>query len=146
MIRSTGLTPWEFIAWSTPLIVAACVVLAVIALLIWKKQCLAAGIVRVVSFLLFAIALPSYWPARGAAQMNACINNLHEIEGAKRAWAAANNESIEEQPSEADLLPFLKGGVLPRCLTGDQSYRIGLIGVRPSCLDEKSRGHKLPED
>src|ERR1700691_4733209 len=37
--------------------------------------------------LLAAIAIPNFVRARTTSQMNACINNLRQIDGAKQQWA-----------------------------------------------------------
>ena len=40
--------------------------------------------------LLAAIAIPNFVRARTTSQMNACINNLRQIDGAKQQWALEN--------------------------------------------------------
>src|SRR5438128_12423923 len=43
--------------------------------------------------LLAAIAIPNFVRARTTAQMNACINNLRQIDAAVQQWALENNAS-----------------------------------------------------
>ena len=43
--------------------------------------------------LLAAIAIPNFVRARTTAQMNACINNLRQIDAALQQWALENNAS-----------------------------------------------------
>ena len=42
--------------------------------------------------LLAAIAIPNFVRARTTSQMNACINNLRQIDGAKQQWALETNK------------------------------------------------------
>ena len=76
-----------------------------------------------------------------AAQRNACINNLRQIDAAKQQWALVNNKNDEAVPTTADLLPYLKGGVLPVC-PGGGSYTINAVGLPPTC---SVPGHALPQ-
>ena len=45
--------------------------------------------------LLAAIAIPNFVRARTTAQMNACINNLRQIDSAKQQWALETRQAIE---------------------------------------------------
>ncbi|MGA9449875.1 MAG: hypothetical protein WBW41_00875 [Verrucomicrobiia bacterium] len=76
-----------------------------------------------------------------AAQRNACINNLRQIDAAKQQWALVNNKNDEAVPAAADLLPYLKGGVFPVC-PGGGSYTINAVGLPPTC---SVPGHALPQ-
>ncbi len=42
--------------------------------------------------MLAAIAIPNFVKARTTAQMNACINNLHKLDGAIQQWAPREQE------------------------------------------------------
>ena len=75
-----------------------------------------------------------------AAQRNACISNLRQIDAAKQQWALVNNKSDEAVPAAPDLVPYLKGGVFPVCPDGG-TYTINAIGVPPAC---SISGHALP--
>ena len=76
-----------------------------------------------------------------AAQRNACINNLRQIDAAKQQWALVNNKNDEAVPTAADLLPYLKGGVFPVCPSGG-TYTINAVGLPPTC---SVPGHALPQ-
>ena len=75
-----------------------------------------------------------------AAQRNACINNLRQIDAAKQQWALVNNKTDEAIPTALDLLPYLKGGVFPVCPSGG-TYTINAVGLPPTC---SVPGHVLP--
>jgi hypothetical protein len=75
-----------------------------------------------------------------AAQRNACINNLRQIDAAKQQWALVNSKTDEAIPTAADLLPYLKGGVFPVCPSGG-TYTISAVGLPPTC---SVPGHVLP--
>jgi len=77
-----------------------------------------------------------------AAQRNACINNLRQIDAAKAQWALENGKGDSAVPVAADLLPYLKGGVFPTC-PGGGTYTINAVGVAPTC---SIPGHALPSN
>lgn len=93
--------------------------------------------------LMLAIAIPNFVKARGMAQMNACINNLRQIDGAKNEWALEKNKETGTPVTEADIKPYIKpdaSGNLPKCPAGG-IYIIGKVGEPPTC---SVPGHKLP--
>ena len=53
--------------------------------------------------LLAAIAVPNFVRAREAAQSNACVLNLRNIDGAKRTWALESRKPESAVPTEGDL-------------------------------------------
>jgi len=60
----------------------------------WAIVAIVLGVVGIVGVfiigMLAAIAIPNFVKARNTAQMNACINNLRMIDGAKQQWALTN--------------------------------------------------------
>jgi hypothetical protein len=76
-----------------------------------------------------------------AAQRNACINNLRQIDAAKQQWALENGKGDDVVPVAQDLLPYLRGGVFPVC-PGGGTYTINAVGVPPTC---SVPGHVLPQ-
>ena len=46
--------------------------------------------------LLAAIAIPNFVKARSTSQMNACINNLRQIDGAKQQWALEKGKTATD--------------------------------------------------
>src|SRR5579885_241127 len=68
--------------------------------------------------LLAAIAIPNFVHARTTAQMNACINNLRQIDGAKQQWALENKVNATATPLSSDIQPYMGRGLqgsLPVC-------------------------------
>lgn len=91
--------------------------------------------------LLAAIAIPNFVRARATSQMNACINNLRQIDAAKQQWALEKSKTADAIPTAPDLLPFFKDGIFPVCPSGG-SYTLNAVGELPSC---SVAGHVLPQ-
>jgi prepilin-type N-terminal cleavage/methylation domain-containing protein len=91
--------------------------------------------------LLAAIAIPNFVRARTTAQMNACINNLRQIDGAKQQWALEHQATSTAAPGATDVQPYMgrgSGGTLPSCpadsnKTFATSYTLGTVQVAPVC-------------
>src|ERR1700709_367667 len=91
--------------------------------------------------LLAAIAVPNFVHARTTSQMDACINNLRQIDGAKQTWALENHLNPTAVPADTDIQPFLGRGVgmLPVCPADstrsfDTSYSANDLQTPPTCL------------
>jgi prepilin-type N-terminal cleavage/methylation domain-containing protein len=85
--------------------------------------------------LLAAIAIANFSRARSTSQANACINNMHQIDGAVTEWALEHGKKTgDPAPSLiTDLTPYIKlnsSGSIPNCPAGG-SYIIDKIGVIP---------------
>ena len=101
--------------------------------------------------LLAAIAIPNFVRARTTSQMNACINNLRQIDGAKQQWALENKVNQTATPQATDIQPYLgrgSGGTQPTCpadssQTMATSYSIGDVTTAPTCQIVTS-SHVLP--
>jgi myosin heavy subunit len=76
--------------------------------------------------------------AAAQAQLNACINNLRQIDGAKQQWALENKKTANSLPTAADLQPYIPNG-FPVCPAGG-SYTINNVQTAPTCT---VRGHAL---
>lgn len=72
--------------------------------------------------------------------VNACINYLRQMDGAKQQWALENRKTVNDVPTEKDITPYLRGGI-PKC-PGGGSYTLGAAGVAPTC---SIAGHALPQ-
>ncbi len=70
-----------------------------------------------------------------------CLNNLRLIDDAKQQWAVDFDKPDNAVPSEKDLSPYLKNGVLPVC-PGGGIYLINAVDELPTC---SVPGHVLPE-
>jgi prepilin-type N-terminal cleavage/methylation domain-containing protein len=85
--------------------------------------------------LLAAIAIPNFVHARATSQANACINNMHQIDGAVTEWALEHGKKTgDPAPSlTSDLTPYLKlnsNNKIPSCPAGG-SYIMNLVGAVP---------------
>jgi len=70
-----------------------------------------------------------------------CINNLRLIDDAKQQWAADFNEPNDATPTEKDLAPYFKDGVLPQCPEGG-IYLLNRVDQVPTC---SIPSHVLPQ-
>ena len=95
--------------------------------------------------LLAAIAIPNFVKARTTSQMNACINNLRQIDGAIQQWALEQKKDTSASVAETDVTPYLKNSVV--CPSGGttfaNSYTIVDVATRPVCQKVPST-HVLP--
>jgi chromosome segregation ATPase len=80
-------------------------------------------------------------PLSAVAQLNACINNLRQIDAVKQQWALENDKPANAIPTAQDLLSYLQGGIFPVCPSGG-AYTINAVGVPPTC---SIPGHVLPQ-
>jgi prepilin-type N-terminal cleavage/methylation domain-containing protein len=96
--------------------------------------------------LLASIAIPNFVKARTTAQMNACISNLRQIDGAIQQWALDTKQGDTATVTAADILPYLKNSVT--CPSGGKtfadSYSVSTVQTRPTCLKVPIT-HKLEE-
>ena len=99
--------------------------------------------------LLAAIAIPNFVKARATSQMNACINNLRQIDGAAQQWALEKAKTTGDTISyPADLTPYIKlnsASSIPPCPAGG-TYADATVGAIPTCTlsDLAGSNHKLP--
>jgi len=77
--------------------------------------------------------------AAATATRNECINNLHQIDLAKRLWAADNGKQSTDTPVWSELLPYF-GPNVPQCPSGG-TYAVGAVGEKPQCSIAE---HRLP--
>lgn len=69
---------------------------------------------------------------KAAADHDACIKNLKDIDTAKQKWALLNNKTDLDIPTEHDLLTYLPNGAMPAC-PGGGTYSINAVGLPPTC-------------
>ena len=88
--------------------------------------------------LLAAIAVPNFVRARTSSQMNACINNLRQIDGAIQRWALETKQVANATVAAADVTPYLKSpSVCPSAGAGGTfatSYGFTTVSNSPTCL------------
>jgi prepilin-type N-terminal cleavage/methylation domain-containing protein len=96
--------------------------------------------------LLASIAIPNFVKARTTAQMNACISNLRQVDGAIQQWALDTKQGDTATVNAADVLQYLKNAVV--CPSGGKtfadSYSVSTVQARPTCLKVPTT-HKLEE-
>src|SRR2546423_12016076 len=87
--------------------------------------------------LLAAIAIPNFVRARTQSQMNACINNLRQIDGAVQQWALENKKNATDPVVFTDIKDYLKNSVT--CPSGGASatfatsYTLNTVSNKPVC-------------
>jgi prepilin-type N-terminal cleavage/methylation domain-containing protein len=103
--------------------------------------------------LLATIAIPNFVKARSTAQMNACINNLRQIDGAIQTWALETKQGDNAQVDFSQISGYLKNQVV--CPSGGagatfgSSYQLGTVQDKPTCKimgNDPKNPHKLPAD
>ena len=102
-----------------------------------KSSAPATWSLALIAFIVVAIAImmiPNFVKSRKPSQMNACINNLRLIDGAKQQWALENGKKGDAVPTFQDLKRYIgRGdGVLPNCPDGG-TYTIGAVSNAPTC-------------
>jgi len=101
--------------------------------------------------LLAAIAIPNFIKARATSQMNACINNLRQIDSAKQQWALETHQNSTATPGSASITPYLGRGAngslnSVKCPAGGaaatftSSYTINSTSVAPTCNIDGTAG------
>jgi prepilin-type N-terminal cleavage/methylation domain-containing protein len=97
--------------------------------------------------LLATIAIPNFVKARTTAQMNACINNLRQIDGAVQTWALETKQADNAAVEYSQISGYMKNQVI--CPSGGHtfadSYHLGTVQDKPTCLKVPDT-HKLPAD
>lgn len=80
-----------------------------------------------------AIAIPNFVKARNTAQMNMCISNLRQIDGAKQQWALENKKQTTDTPTAQELDTYLhRSFTTLKCPAGGV-YTINAVGEKPAC-------------
>jgi len=95
--------------------------------------------------LLAAIAIPNFVKARATSQMNACINNLRQIDGGIQQWALEQTKSGSDAVTSANVQPYLGRGTAgqwPTCPSGG-TYSLVDVQSKPTC-SKTALSHQLP--
>ncbi len=99
--------------------------------------------------LLAAIAIPNFVRARETSQMNACINNLRQIDGAIQQYALEAKVDAAAPVNEGNVIPYLKQGAATACPAAGvgkafaDSYTLIDCQTTPACKI-KAGTHVLP--
>jgi prepilin-type N-terminal cleavage/methylation domain-containing protein len=83
--------------------------------------------------LLAAIAIPSFMKARTTSQMNACINNLKQIDAAKDQWALEAKKAASDAVTYADCIPFLKNPVAATNCPAGGTVAVTVVSNNATC-------------
>jgi hypothetical protein len=75
------------------------------------------------------------------ANVNVCINNLRQIDGAKQQWALDKGKPAGALLTAADLAPYMQSNTVPTCPAGGV-YTLNQVGLSPLC---SAPGHVLPK-
>src|SRR5207244_2126224 len=65
------------------------------------------------------------------AQMNTCINQLRQLDGAKQQWALEHQRTPDTIPNPQDIAPYLNNN-LPTCPAGG-TYTLNAVNQQPTC-------------
>ncbi len=98
------------------------------------------------------IGIPSIVRARGSARMNACINNLSQLDAAKSAWANAMRADPSTVPAVTSIQPFLgrgSTGTMPICPSDSSQtyatrYSLQAVSALPICLIMGASTNQFP--
>ncbi|PYJ07709.1 MAG: prepilin-type cleavage/methylation domain-containing protein [Verrucomicrobia bacterium] len=96
--------------------------------------------------LLAAIAIPNFVRARSQSQMNACINNLRQMDGGAQQWALENKKTSGDTYTLSNIKPYIKldgSGNLPQCPASGTYASGGAVTNHPTC-SLSGIGHVLP--
>lgn len=80
--------------------------------------------------LLAAIAIPSFMKARTQSQLNACINNIRQIESGKEQWALEKKQATGSGVTTDEVDAYMKAA--PVCPAGG-TYTYNAIGTEADC-------------
>jgi hypothetical protein len=78
-----------------------------------------------------AVATPAA-PNPEQANLNACVNNLRMLDGAKAQWALEHQKPAGALMTAADLAPYLPNKTVPGCPAGG-TYTLNPVGINPIC-------------
>ncbi len=95
--------------------------------------------------LLAAIAIPSFVQAREAAQRNACINNLRQIDGAKDQAAVTHNYRQDAVIPEDHISASIPRGLTSLRCMGGGVYTVNPLGEDCECSVHGSLNAEYPE-
>jgi type IV pilus assembly protein PilA len=83
--------------------------------------------------LLAAIAIPSFTKIRSESRLSTCKNNKRLIRDAIQQWAMKNNKVGTDAVTDADCIPYIKGGAMPTCPEGTAAYTVTTVDADPTC-------------
>ena len=91
--------------------------------------------------LIAGVILPNFLAATSTRSMNACVNNLRQLDGAKQQWMLENRRAKGDAVTWDDIKPYIKTPMI--CPRGG-TYILGRVGELPRC--STGREHTLPPE
>ena len=82
--------------------------------------------------ILMTVAVPAWAKSRNSARVYTCIANLKQLNSAKVQWAFDAKKGDNAIPVEADMLPYLLGGLMPTC-PASGNYALRRMSKTPTC-------------
>jgi hypothetical protein len=82
---------------------------------------------------LLAIAIPNFVKAREVAQINACRNNLRQIDGAKQTWALEHKKEQTDTPTPEEVSPYIRNGFGSLHCPAGGTYSLNPVEESPAC-------------
>jgi hypothetical protein len=73
--------------------------------------------------------------------MNACISNLHQIDGAKQQWALEHKKETADTPTAQQLDAYFRQSFSSLKCPAGGVYTINAVGENPTCSIPR---HELP--
>ena len=104
-----------------------------------SKTSKVAIVIAAALIIVVAAVLPAFIRARTTPAMNACINNLRMLDGAKQQWALENHRTTDDSVTWNDVKPYLK---VPLVCSRGGTYIPGRVGELPRC--SMGGEHTLP--
>jgi len=106
----------------------------------WRTVSLTA--MKLLVLVSLGVLLTGCFRSTPASPEDACINNMRQIDGAKRQWMEVHHKTTNDTPTWDDIRPYLSGAgdFTPACPAGG-TYTLGRVGEPPAC---SYPGHKLP--
>ena len=95
-----------------------------------------------VLLLTIAIAYPFFLSVKQDSKINQCLVNMRKIERAMRLWELDKNKLFDANVTMADILPYLKGELIPVC-PSDGKYNVTRLKDPPTCT---IAGHSMAND
>jgi type II secretory pathway pseudopilin PulG len=97
------------------------------------------GIIGIIG-ILAAVAVPTFVRARVTSQINACINNMRQLDGAVRQWALEKGKADGAQAAMTDIAPYIKldsNNQISACPSGG-TYPLAAVNIIPSVTCSQS--------
>ena len=103
------------------------------SLQIWKSGLWLLVIVAGLACVAVVVYIPGWVPQHPTGPVNAMLNNLRKIEGAKDLWAAKHGTPENAAVSAGDLAPFLPVDFWSKTVAGER-YLINRHAVPPEAV------------